>query len=412
MKSETMTYLVVRPKGWMGLLGFMLLFMLISLTGCSSDEGDEPRVEGPDVERGVPFELYGFVADYQEPQMKQAATRDMTVWNPDGYTRYNGTDQKVCICFTQDGHDPEHDKMIGYFFYSGDKWRTDLEDIRTESYYLYGFTPHTTGVSCEISSSADASDHSSYSAGAVLKINNLPTVTSSDICVVVGAKNGHNNKVAKENPNEYEVVGLQPGDFEFQAVATSTSGPTGNEVYLLFDHIYAALLFQVSVNPKYNELRTIKLKELRLTTSSDDAPMKEKTNATVTLAANPEKPITEVVFAQTGSKTIDGSVYQAELGEKGITLPDTDNPEEFVSHFMPQGVTNLIVTSRYDVYDKTGKMIRDNCTAVNTLPISLFDRQDHAEGGKKYTIEMTINPTYLYVLSDPDLDNPTVTVSL
>lgn len=407
MKSETMTYLVMRPKGWMRLLGFMLLFMLICLTGCSSDEGDDPRVEGPDVERGVPLELFGFVADYQEPQMKQAATRDMTVWKPDGYTRYDGTDKIVGICFTQNGHDPKDEKMIGYFFNSGGKWRTELENIKAETYYLYGYTPHITGVTCEISSSASASDHSSYSTGAVLKINNLPTVTSSDICVVVGAKNGYNNKVAKENPEEYEVVGLQRGDFRYQAAATSTSGPTGNEVYLLFDHIYAALLFKMSVDPKYNELRTIKLKELRLTTSSDDAPMKEKTNVTVTLAANPLKPITEVVFTQTGNKTIDGSV---DLGEEEITLPDTDTPVEFVSHFMPQGVTNLIVTSRYDVYDKTGNMIRDNCTAVNTLPISLFDRQDHAEGGKKYTIEMTINPTYLYVLSEPDLDNPTVTV--
>jgi hypothetical protein len=27
------------------------------------------------------------------------------------------------------------------------------------------------------------------------------------------------------------------------------------------------------------------------------------------------------------------------------------------------------------------------------------------------TLLLTVNPTYLYVLSDPDLDNPTITVN-
>jgi hypothetical protein len=40
----------------------------------------------------------------------------------------------------------------------------------------------------------------------------------------------------------------------------------------------------------------------------------------------------------------------------------------------------------------------------------LFTEQTTTQRGKRYTVNLTIQPTYLYVLSDPDLDSPTVTV--
>ena len=78
---------------------------------------------------------------------------------------------------------------------------------------------------------------------------------------------------------------------------------------------------------------------------------------------------------------------------------------------MPSGITTLVLTSVYDVYDTKGNKIRENCSATNTMVLKdLLTEQTLTGRGKRYTVNMTIRPTYLYVLSEPDLDNPTVSV--
>ena len=79
---------------------------------------------------------------------------------------------------------------------------------------------------------------------------------------------------------------------------------------------------------------------------------------------------------------------------------------------MPNSVSKLILTSKYDVYDTKGNLIRQDCEATNTLVLKdLFSNQEVSQRGWKYKVYMTIIPTYLYMLSDPDLDNPTVVVN-
>ena len=78
---------------------------------------------------------------------------------------------------------------------------------------------------------------------------------------------------------------------------------------------------------------------------------------------------------------------------------------------MPFGVTKIKLISTYDVYDKKGNLTRQNCTATNTINISnLFSGQTETLRGRRYTINLTINPTYLYMLSEPDLNDPTVEI--
>ena len=75
------------------------------------------------------------------------------------------------------------------------------------------------------------------------------------------------------------------------------------------------------------------------------------------------------------------------------------------------GVDKLILTSVYDVYDTKGNLVRENCKATNTLVLSdLFSEQDVSRRGCRYNVSLTIQPTYLYVMSDPDLNDPTVVV--
>jgi hypothetical protein len=73
----------------------------------------------------------------------------------------------------------------------------------------------------------------------------------------------------------------------------------------------------------------------------------------------------------------------------------------------------LVLRCTYDVYDKNvttehpdGNLVRANCVAENKLP----ENRVTAGVNQRTLLTITVNPTYLYVLSDPDLDNPTITI--
>jgi hypothetical protein len=388
------------------LMGFMGLVGLV--TSCTSEE-----VEVPKESRSVPVELKSYSAWYQE----NVGTRAWTP--PTGFSVFEeNNDQSIGVNFTQDTKDP----IFGYFFKSAGKWRfkvispTDISEedaIKAEDYYLYGYTPHTTGISCTVTDKADGK--AKFSEGAKLTIQNLPSVTAHDVCVLVGAKNGSST----DNDG-----GLQLGNFKYHAelMGDKAEADKHNYVFLLFDHLYAALSIEMRVHSSYNALRTIKLKKLSLKTSADGVETNEYTDIEITLTNRTDglTPIDKdaedndkITFTQKGDPISDGEIFSSTKGETLGTDITTHQ-----GHFMPLGITTLELTSTYDVYDKNvtpqhpdGNLIRQNCTATNKLVLKdLFSGQSATGRGQRYIVEMTIHPTYLYMLSEPDLDNPTVKV--
>jgi len=379
-------------------VGHFSLFTLsffIFLVACSSEEDVVPEV----VE--LPVEVQGFVSRYSETA---PLTRAWTL--PTGYELYPIGDDVIAINFTKDGKDPK----AGHFFKGSDGWRTNVSigsDEVATPFYLYGYVPHKTGIDCSVTDLS--SSNASFSTGAIMTLRNVPTIMSNDLCVVIGAKNGKDDY--EDDPLDYEVVGLRRGDFAYQAAAIETGvGGTGNFVYLLFDHLYAALNIHMRIHGDYAALRTIKLKELQLRAISDDTPTKALTNITVTLAATDgSNPISSIVFTPTGDDVSKVTSFSSKDGE---ALPLDYEP--FTSYFMPRGVTKFEMTSTYDVYDKsspTPNLVRKDCHATNMLDFSaLFDRFEEARTGTRYNVYLTVKPTYLYMLSEPDLNSPAVVV--
>jgi hypothetical protein len=197
-------------------------------------------------------------------------------------------------------------------------------------------------------------------------------------------------------------------------------------VFLLFDHLYAALRFNFKVDDVYDALRTIKLRKLELVAYADDSGggVWAKFNATVTLRQNTlgNSPIVGSVLytADESSAYVapvplyewDGTPNTAtDLDNEVILNPDT--PTQFMGCFVPGMNTYFKLRSTYDVYDKQENLIRQNCQAENTIDLrQLFSNDLTTMRGHCYSITMTVQPTYLYMLSEPDMDNPTVRVSL
>ena len=373
------------------ILTYMAMVTAVLLTACSDDTEQ--------VKQRVMVELVPCAPSYV---LEEPITRGWIP--PENFKPYtelnylfdgqdNLVDNTIGIYFTQDGETPE----LGSFMHSGDdKWRCSME-INGGTYYLYGFIPYTTSASI-----VPDANTGKYSDGATLTLNGLPSVTASDVCVVVGAKNGKDDYKPEGN---YSVSGLIPGTFEYVA-----EGGSGNYIYLLFDHLYAALRIQIKVKPEYNSLRTIKLKELYLEAYNENTRVKSKANVTVTLekTVNGASPIANINFAYDNtSGDVEGLVFK---NDEGTTL-GTDY-KNFRGSFVPYGISKFYLKSTYDVYDKNGNLVRPNSKATNVLDINqLFSHEPALIRGRLYIVNLTVNPTYLYMMSDPDLDNPTITIN-
>ena len=392
---------IISKVGLISLTALTTLFVSCS----KNDDFPEPQDNPAGVEIGG---VSGYVTHFDEPDMQTRSGDALTrAWEiPLGFMAYEDGDQPIAIAFTQDGSEPK----MGNFFKSSGKWRTNLSEIAAGNYYLYGYIPNMAGIKYGITDydggADDANKNASYSMGAIMTLGDVPSVMPNDLCVVIGAKDGRD----AEHDNS-----LRQGDFTYNAKAISDGNDGGNFVFLLFDHLYAALRIRMKVDANYAALRTIKLKSLQLSTQAGETTTKQKTNITISLQAKDDStsPITGITYTYTPTGAAISGGIEFWSSTAGVALT-TDYYQTFVGHFMPNGVTKLILTSVYDVYDNNvttehpkGNLIRKNCKATNTMVLKdVFSGQTETQRGKRYTINMTIQPTYLYMLSEPDLDNP------
>jgi hypothetical protein len=265
----------------------------------------------------------------------------------------------------------------GRFIYKANEvppiWRSSIEVTATHNYAIYGYAP-ADAVTATISNESLT--------GATLTFSNLPAVSSQDICFVVGVQQLTTVSDAKDIPL---------GQFTF-------TGKPQNEnfVNLLMDHVYAAVCLQMSIGAEYAQLRSIKIRKLELQTTKATA------TATVKLVSQPagNSPVQSATYSNLTGTQSSATFFDS---TDGVEL-DATTLTEATCCFVPDLDNELMLVTTYDVYDRNGNKISER-TATNDLPPLNVAR------GQRVTLSLTIEPTYLYVLSDPDLDNPTITVN-
>ncbi len=396
-------------------------FLFPALISCSSDDA-EPAPEPQPQEWEMPISASASALPFEDGRETAEAPLAVTrSWTPPAsYYLYDelyepGTyfeslqDQAIDVFFTKNADATIHGRLRKK---SDGFWKLALsvepDLVTTGTYYVYGFIPRSAADNATLTLLPESS---TYEDGAVLTIHGLKSITT-DPCVIIGAKQG---------PNGNTDSGLRRGDFAFY-IDAGTHEEDGKQVinsnylYLLFDHLYSALCISMKVHSDYAALRTIKLKSLSLQTAAGATPTKAKTDVTITLTKTAgTNPITSVAYTPTEGEDAEANDYIM-YSEDGITLSTSFS--SYIGHFMPNGIDKLVLTSTYDVYDKNvtaehpeGNLIRKNSTATNTLDVTeLFSGQSSTLRGRIYNLSITIKPTYLYVLSEPDLDNPTMVV--
>lgn len=350
-----------RHIGWL-LSSMLMLLVLILLPACTEDANTDSSGEP----EGSPVQLL-------------SVTRTSATLTPE-----DGNSIKMYVV-TKEAPYSE-----GSFSYT-DSWsNSNIRVKEHEQFYMYGYMPGTYGSSI----SAEASDlNGDYSKGADLTINDLPIFTSKDIYAIVGVQR---ISATSETKNVIE------GNYGYLSGLNDE-----NCVNLLMDHLYSKLILKMNVDANYSLLRDIKLKSVTLTCSYS-----QTVNVTVKLRTGYGLQGNATAYSANSSGT--NQVYQlwTSTNESGTPIPSDENENDLLDLgtincppvVLDAAGTYMKIRCTYDVYDKVGNRLRE-CTVENKLKATNVDH------GVEYTVTLTVAPTYIYVLSDDDLNNPTIIIN-
>ena len=281
----------------------------------------------------------------------------------------------------------ENSKTSGWFKYHEDDdtkyWATQDLKVKpgTRRYNFYGYMPASANLSGDIGVNA-AGD-------SILTITGISPLTDQDLCYVSGVV------------RSYEAKTPVAGFFGFEYRNSNYNDRT--YLNLLFNHLLGRLVFKIKIGTDYYNLRRIKLKEVSIETKSATtlsaainlSVLKDNSGnvANVAYTITNATPITKKVL-WTGtdflSTTASGSVGSVNVAVGGVV---NDQYE-------------LVCT--YDVYD-----IKDNAPGqLLSTRIARNKLSSLPNVGEERTLTLTVEPTYLYQLSDNDLDNPTVKLNI
>ena len=322
-----------------------------------------------------------------------------------GYSEYNTGQRQTIHAYAVN---PEATSQIPTGLFSPSSaggWRSTLEVEADKSYYVYSHTalPGATGYSLNFTSQDDVN----------LTFSGLSVISGTDPLVSTAAA----GKYLDKNPAQDYYPELTEGSFSIGKVETPANDQS-TKVFLAMKHLYAKATLSFKVDPTYNELRTIKVKQVTVsTTAGGTLPGTHKIN----FKKNTD--IAQLVKDETTSVSNESQTSVDILRGESSTVtfddPDTKDcvtlkPDAFYEFgwftFLPAAYLgnnnpNLSITVTYDVYDKSDPavLLREDQTATNGNILRKLTSGGTA--GNNYRINLTVNPTYLIVLSDTDVSN-------
>ena len=383
-KIQTATY-------YLGLL--LCLMSGLLLEACSSDSASDSRPDNSSSERTVRLSAGARQYHVDDAEMASAPGLTRTVTYPEPTSEWAPItpSDNMLVFVTKENDSPTASDVLSRIFYSTTSgWQSNITitDAGPDNHYLiYGFMP----IDAENVSISPLSTN--YNAGATMSIKGLKVLTQTDPCVIVG--------VGRQETNTSNVT-LKWGTFDF---TFKTGTDVVDYMSILLDHIYSRYHFQVKIDADYAQLRTIKITKMTLEALSEDGTQTVGTvNARVNIQTN-----------TTNTNPISSVTYSRNTGTRSVTFfENTTTPLSLTTSYQDAGFCLapgdqrwFRLTTVYEVYNRDNKHIRTN-TATNTFNTANFKEHKitNMNPGLDHFIQIIVNPTYLYVLSDSDLDNP------
>ena len=401
------------------LLGFTGILLL---AGCQNDSVEPTGSKQESIVELIPMTTH--YVDIQK--MGSRADDPVPVDPPTGYVPYDQLypttmppNRTIGVFLT-----PEKENSIGNFIYEGKDennisiWKSSVFVVAGTTYYIYGYMPREDAETAHI-----VPISGNYSNGAILTINNYKSLTSADVCAVVGVRNASE----EERRDNVLYSPLNPGFFTYEG---QVSGE--NRVFVLLKHLYAGIHFKAFIGKKYHQMRDIEITGMQL--EAQNIP--DYVNLTLTLTANDTgvNPLYTAydLASETGTQTVTLFPYEGSTPYKVKEVDDDPEPEGFLGCFVPgqpdpTHPLTFVLHTTYNVYDRVMEMengapvldsdgkpkyinhlIREGCVAKNFIDPSTIPGFEAIGAGDVFIVNLLIEPDYLYVRSDPDLDNPTI----
>ena len=269
------------------------------------------------------------------------------------------------------------------YSYSTDHWSslTPFSVKENTQYYLYGcYMPASI-------SATQSAPEGGYSNGMNLTLSNLPAITTDDVCVLVGVQRvGANSGSPTVTEGQYGFL-------------TGIKGQ--NYLNLLMAHLYAKMKVSFKIDPAYAELRSIHLKTITLTSKYADG-------ASVTVSLRSGQGIGSPTFHSGSGEQVQSVILldtEKILDKSFVSTPLTLDIPAYCRPMGLEGTYHLTLTTTYDVYDTKNQNLGER-TSENKIDFNMAE----VRPGQEKDIVLTVKPTYLYILSEYDADNPTITL--
>ena len=435
--------------------------MMLSLASCRRDSlesglaiGSQKVTLYPAIARSVENVILTRAINVKETRINDE-DQPYSIYSPYPELEVNGTQMRVYAVPA----DPELENRtfyhaLGSFRYSNDTWHSSVSAYNDLTYYLFAISPiNLPGATTQTFNWGV--DGSFNADNITLSFDGLDIITTSDPMVSIAAKGKHVKKVSgqlkeviSENPEVLEDLTdptLDKGDYNIGKVHVPDENATDDyyRVWMAMDRLYAKATLSFSIDPGYNNLRTIRIKSLKITTKCNGEPQpshlpgphtykfaqgEDFLNGNRLTLAKPNDG-----FSSTKVLSIDlmDPSNPAVIDNRDLIDPDDPNsgrqdyatlkvPKgngdywEFGSfQFLPQAslpsgliFPTIYLDVEYDVYSKAGTKVRsDHVTnAISLSSIYLDTNVDYAPAaGDNIKIKIMVKPTYIYQLADDDV---------
>lgn len=345
--------------------GGVLALLVLCLASCQSDEIESGRCN--------------IVPEFVQQHGTVITTRALL----NGYTEYTPASNNVIYAYAQE-FETGTELVQGDFSYnaSSNRWNSTLDLENLHKYYLYAYQP--AGISTKDNTTFSAADGGGHKLTATVN-----TITTGDPTISVAVARKYYETSDYNNPTPV------PGDFVFGPISNNSANP--DKVILAMNHLYAQASLNFKIDDTYSQLRKIVITGIKARTTLGQASMDVK------FSANPAP----------AWGTLTASNLEVEIPIQGDSIIlETDFKANPVAAFcyMPVAATSLPIELEvtYNVYHCNADF-----TSNNDQGEWLIRKQQHAVNGKimpsanpaagtNYPINITVNPTYLYQLSDDD----------
>ena len=322
-------------------------------------------------------------------------TRQVLTVNAIAYSKNPNAAQDNTDPSVYDVRDTENDKQ-GVFSPITDGWRSTVECETNHRYYLYAYSRQMPSANNPVFNFTSESD-------ATLTFDGLDIITTNDPLVCIATS----GKVLPANPDPSAYPELTDGKFGIGVIPTTVVEGTSLKAFMAFNHLYSKATLSFRIDETYSLIREVRIKDIKIKVNNGTltgshvygfgTQVLDLDNAATTVGTDPAEinlydgPTHTASPAQEGDEFIALTTSLVEFGYYYF-LPLTETPPMY-----------LEVT--YDIYDLKGNCVRQNQTAKNSnLFAAISNNGGKPAAGTNYNIKILVKPTYLYQLSDDDLD--------